>query len=177
MREINKTGTGQIDREEFVEFYRRSAEYKPKVVDMNLERTGYRTDLTLKSEPHSNFFGAEAGGVLPRKLLLEDGEIYSILFELMENPALSETVWNLLKHMPPSKEVLRRVLAIGQPLSQDNPQFPWHELLHEDNPYQLLYVLQVIEFMMEDQEEQIRKVTSIIFDSERQDVESSDLHF
>jgi hypothetical protein len=96
---------------------------------------------------------------------LDDKEVYEILFDLMENSALSESVWNLLRHMPPSKELLRKILAIGLPLPSDAPAFPWNELLHENNPYQLLYVLQIVEFMMEESEDQIKKLIKVIFET------------
>ena len=134
--------------ENFLEFYLLAAVERPNIVWSNLHAHHVRNDLKLASEIEEIKLDFKT---LPKFILMQNSKTYEILFSLLDNEGeLSSKVWELLNRLPTSPTLMNQILE-----QKDN----WQESLDLKLQYKLVYVLSIIEYLMENKGDEIESDT------------------
>mmetsp|Transcript_8203 Transcript_8203/g.16159 ORF Transcript_8203/g.16159 Transcript_8203/m.16159 type:complete len:2815 (-) Transcript_8203:1874-10318(-) len=128
---------GFLTEADFTEFYLHACINKPQVVWTNVYAHNYRNDLKNYED------GPEAldEGALPAYMLTQSQEKLDKLFESLNWPEVADLAWELLIKLPTNPVLYKQTLSLDQ----------LQELFGTPSPYKLLYVLQIVQSLLEDQ--------------------------
>lgn len=115
----------------------------------NLHSHGYRNDLKHLSEIGEDVQDLD---ILPRKIIMDNSEFYELMYDLLDVQELSESVMNLLNRLPASPHLVKKILNLEGVKNTQNAD--WTSLLGTNNTFRLLSILTLIEYFMEDDDEQ-----------------------
>ena len=79
---------------------------------------------------------------------------YQVLFDLLDYGGnLAIEAWKMINRLPTSKEIMEKITKLEGISNEKNEGF-WEDLLHTKSNYRLLYNLSIIEYLMEEDEEE-----------------------
>ncbi|EGR29288.1 ubiquitin carboxyl-terminal hydrolase family protein, putative [Ichthyophthirius multifiliis] len=143
--------------ENFLSFYKKACFDKISVVWKNLHSHGYRNDLKKLSEIGEE---VEDINILPRKILMQNYSFYNLLFSLLDINEVAEQVKSLLNRLPISPEIMNKVVNLeGVKQVKDRN---WNQIFDTQNSYKLLYILTIIEYLMEQQDEENKIINNVV---------------
>lgn len=128
----NKSGTGLLDREEFVQFYIDCTlnPQKKKVVWDNLKQMNVRNDLKNYDDPYETHLVDKTS--LPRYSLSQNEEFFSILFQLQNmDEDVSKEAFNLICTVTTNPKIYKEVLLSGETEGTD-----WSTILNSNNIFE-----------------------------------------
>lgn len=140
----DKSGSGCIEREGFIQFYKDSifSPTKIKAVWDNLRSMGVRNDLKKMSDPYEYY--NEDKTILPRYQLAHNEELFNTIFYLQDlDEAIAKEAFNFLCLISTNPTIYKQVLFADE-------KTDWNSLLNETNIYKLIYILQIVESFLED---------------------------
>lgn len=141
---------GLLTKENFLEFYEKSCQFKPMTVWSNLSSHHYRGDLKRYDDGEDPCDET----TLPGHIIMQHQENYDLLFESLNCKELADNAWGLLVKLPTNPRVYNRIREIQEGLD-------WNEVLELSSYYRLLYTLQIIQYFMQDSGEQLWKIQFI----------------
>ena len=137
--------------ENFLDFYQLACNERPTVVWYNLQAHHYRNDLKRHSDVEDESVDIRS---LPTYIFSLNQKNYQILFELLDyGGALAIEAWKMINRLPTSTEIMEKITRLEGISNEKNEGF-WDDLLHTKSNYKLLYNLSIIEFLMEEDEEE-----------------------
>ena len=130
---------GLLTKENFLEFYEKSCQFKPMTVWSNLSSHHYRGDLKRYDD------GEDPCDVnsLPGYIIMQHQENYDLLFEALNSQVLADNAWGLLVKLPTNPRAFKNILEIEEGID-------WSRVLETGSYYKLLYNLQIIQYFMQD---------------------------
>lgn len=145
---------GFLVLDNFLDFYQLACNERPSVVWYNLQAHHYRNDLKRHADVEDEVVDVKA---LPTYLFSQQQKNYQLLFELLDYGGnLAVEAWKMINRLPTSKEIMDKISRLEGISNEKNDNF-WEELLHSKSNYRLLYNLSIIEYLMEeDEEEEVR---------------------
>jgi len=84
---------------------------------------------------------------LPRSIILLNPEFYEIVLSLLDNEKLKIDAITLLKRLPASPVLVKEIINLKGIKKETNSEV--EPLLHTKNSSKLLYILTIIEYLME----------------------------
>lgn len=92
---------------------------------------------TVEEDPNSD-------QMFPRKILSDDPACLALLFEMLSNPVVMDSAWNLLELLPTNTAMKEEIATMGGALNGDLSAVRWTELLDGSRPLWLLYKLRIV---------------------------------
>jgi len=137
---------GFLDENDFLEFYKRACEARSHVVWSNLNSHNYRADLKREDEVEEEEVDKT---ILPRYILTNNQRNFEMLFKILDiGGNLASQAWSLISRLPTNPMLFNKLLSL-EDISNGTSTFG--DLLDTNSNYRLLYLLQIMEFLMEDQ--------------------------
>jgi len=137
-----------VELDGFLQFYSIACLNRPDAVWEDLLVHGYRYDLQksadvaqMEREKLSNM------RLLPRTLLATDQLWFNQLFKALESSdvEVSESVWNLLMRLPTNPRIFRSLESLQ---AVHSPTPDWQPLIPIYSSFNLMYHLQIVEYLM-----------------------------
>ena len=143
---------GFLVLDNFLDFYQLACNERPSVVWYNLQAHHYRNDLKRHSDVEDEAVDVKT---LPTYIFSQNPRNNHLMFELLDyGGALAVEAWKMINRLPTSQETLEKIERLeGVSEAGDNTAF-WEDLLHTRSNYRLLYNLSIIEYLMEEDEEE-----------------------
>lgn len=126
---------GFLTEQDFLDFYLSACINKPQVVWTNVYAHNYRNDLKNYEDGPQPVDEPS----LPAYIITQSQDKTDMLFEALNWPEVADLVWELLIKLPINQVLYRQTLELDQ----------LHELFSTASPYKLLYVLQIIQSLLE----------------------------
>ena len=101
---------GLLTKENFLEFYEKSCQFKPTTVWSNLSSHHYRGDLRRYDDGEEPCNAEE----LPGHIIMQRQENYDLLFEALNIQDLADCAWGLLIKLPTNPRVYQKILNIEE---------------------------------------------------------------
>ncbi|CDW89068.1 ubiquitin carboxyl-terminal hydrolase family protein [Stylonychia lemnae] len=141
---------GKITFEEFLLFYKNCTIDKEYVVRENLYAFRYTSDLLpfRKDELNATYLTQQRLTMedMPRYRLARNDYYFSSLFKLLESQnEIATSAWHLIKQLSTKPDLMQKIEMLNQ-----RSDFKWEEIFDQSNIYKMLYVLQIIESLLED---------------------------
>lgn len=130
---------GHLTLADFLEFYRDAAINRTPTVWTNLYSHHYRHDFKSYLDIGKEEIRPET---LPRALLANDPEAFSLLFDALSDPRVVDEAWELLIRLPTNESMLSRLRTMDGE--------GWVEALDAKEVHKLLYSLQIVEGLVEE---------------------------
>ena len=88
---------------------------------------------------------------MPRYKISKNQEYFDLLMSLLDrHDDTSSASWDLIQMLATNQVLYRRVLELQTAKSQDSAQIDWSKFFDTQSVYKLLYTLQIVEAVMED---------------------------
>ncbi len=141
---------GCLDVNGFLEFYRDSVKDKKEdTVWGNLYQHGYRNDLKKLNEVESVAVDITT---LPRYILSKNPKSFALFFKILDlGEFAAEQTWNLITRLSTNEEIYQNILGMKAETLPNN-NLDWSKLIETKSVYRLLYCLQIIESLLENEE-------------------------
>ena len=140
---------GILTLEDFLNFYMNSCKYRPQVVWSNFHAHSYRNDLRKATEIKEEKVDITE---LPRYILTTNTEYFQIFFSLLDfGSKIAIETWKLLNRLPTSHQVFSEIVRLKGIRESPTIEKDWSQVLDPSSGFKLLYALQVIEYLMEDE--------------------------
>ena len=140
---------GFLSLNDFLEFYTTSSRHRPHVVWSNLHSRHYRNDLKKASEVETEKVHTKT---LPRFILSTNNQYFPLLFSLLDHGGkLAVETWKLLNRLPTSPQTYVDIVQLTGVREAADKERDWKHVLDPSSSYKLLYALQLIEYLMENE--------------------------
>jgi len=141
---------GYLSLENFLDFYHIASKQRAHVVWSNLHAHQIRNDLKKASEVEEEKIDIKT---LPRYILSTNEEYFSLIFSLLDfGGKIAIEAWKLLNRLPTSPKIFADVVTLKG--VRETADKKWELILDPNSAYKMLYALHVIEYLMEDDEEE-----------------------
>ena len=139
---------GFLELEDFLSFWRASIFEKEEVVRGNLATYGYRYDLRRHPVDGMDINVMQlrqSTEDMPRLKFASTPAYFESLFDLMADTEVATACWSVLKTASTNPALYRKVLNLDR-----EPGFTWSDIFQSDNIHKMLYVLQIVEALLEE---------------------------
>lgn len=118
-----------------------------------------RPDLKRMSEVEDE--AAPAVEDLPRHFMPRDQAHFDLLMGLLEvgDKDLAVAAWELIQMLATNRSFYRRVLQLEIAKQADSASVDWARFLDHSSSYRLLYTIQIVQAVLEDDEDGLRRVS------------------
>ena len=149
-RDYDLNQDGLIEETEYMAFWRTSALDCEHIVWQNIFNFGYRYDMKPQALDGSDpelYQVRKSKEEMPRYKVSSNYDHFNTLFNLVENMnhEVAHSAWSLIKTITTNPVLYRKVVALDL-----EEGFTWNDIFDFSSIHKMLYVLQIVEALIED---------------------------